>query len=155
MLTKRTWIMVLLLLAVHVLASAQTTTLKAQWEIAGPLGPTGGPRPTFTVALAQGYTYKLYKIADPASGTVLGPISCTTTQDPFTKTCQSGVPSLFDVQDLQLDLTVIVNGIESVHSNPATVPGAIQAPTSPTNFRLLRSVRNWVLVPVRALASVR
>ncbi len=144
--TKRTWIMVLLLLAIHVLASAQTTTmLRAQWEISGALGPTGGPRPTFTVSMAQGYTYKLYKVSD-AAGVVLTPIACTTTQDPYTKTCQAPVPggTGFDVVGIRVDMTVIISSVESPHSEAAIVPGAPEVPTAPQNFRLLRSAAGVV-----------
>jgi hypothetical protein len=138
--------------------NAQTPTLKVLWEIEGPVGPTGGPRPQFTVAIAQTYGYKLYKVSDPGSGTTLTGVTCTTTNDPYVKSCIGPVPSTFDIPGLILDLTCVVNGIESPHSNQAMVPPPAQPNTAPINTRLQRQVWNFIkqigTIPVSATRTL-
>lgn len=131
-----------------------TQTLRVQWEMSGPLAPEGSPRPPFTVANAQSYQYKLYRFNDPSSGLVLSGVTCTTTNDPFTKTCTvSPVPAGYDVVGQTLDMTAIVMGIETVHSNSAVVPPPFQPPGAPTNLRFIRVITDLLLKPVRALGS--
>lgn len=134
---------------------AQTAPLtwRAQWEMAGPAGPEGGPRPPFTVAIAQGYTYKIYKPSDPSSGTPLSGVLCTTTNDPFTKTCTAPLPTAFNVAGVTLDMTAIVVGIESPHSNTAVVPNPLQPGAAPTNFRLIQDVARLLLAPFKAFGN--
>lgn len=136
-------------------ASAQNMP-KVAWEIEGPDGPVGGPRPPFTVALAQGYTYKVYKVADAASAITLTGIICTTTNDPFIKTCNAPLPSSLDVPGLTLDVTVTVTGIESAHSTPpAMVPQPTEPPKSPTNFRIFRqAITALATTPAKFLRNV-
>lgn len=137
------WIIGLLLLVGVVPAVAQTVpqTLIVQWEVDGPPALSGGARPPFSVADAQGYTYKLYIVGSATSATLTpSGVTCTTTADPFIKTCSSVVPSSHSAPGLQVDLTVTVGGIESAHSGAATVPPLILPPAAPRNLRMLRSI---------------
>lgn len=136
------WIIGLLLLVGVVPASAQTVpqTLIVQWEVDGPPALSGGARPPFSVADAQAYIYKLY-IVGSASGVSLAGVQCTTTADPFIKTCSAQVPTSHSAPGLQVDITVTdMNGVESAHSTAATVPPLILPPSAPRNLRLLRSI---------------
>src|ERR1051325_7088842 len=72
-------------------AFGNAQSLKAAWEIAGPPAESGKPRPTFTSAMAMAYTYRLYPEA-ATIGRELSGVSCTTTNDPFQKTCSAPVP---------------------------------------------------------------
>lgn len=138
-------------------ADGQTTqTLRVQWEQSGPMASEGAPRPPFTVAMAQGYVYKLYKFNDPSSGLVLTGVTCTTTTDPFTKTCTvSPVPMGYDAVGQALDMTAVVMGIETAHSNQATVPPPFQPPGPPTNLRFISVPVAALLTPFKALGSLR
>ena len=119
--------------------SQQTQTLRAQWEIEGPPAPAGGTRPPFEVATAQGYTYKIYQVGSAVGEVLLG-VQCTTTADAFVKTCAATVPTAFSAPGLMVDLTAIIDGIETPHSTAATVPPLFVPPAPPRNLRLLRYV---------------
>jgi hypothetical protein len=88
---------------------------------------------------AQSYVYKLYELQS-AIGLTLTGIQCTTTQDPFIKTCASTIPMSFDSPGKVVDMTVTIAGIESPHSASTTVPQLIVPPTPPTNLRMFRYV---------------
>lgn len=141
-------LLVLSILAMVVPLGAQTTprNLRAAWEIEGPPGPVGGPRPNFTVAQAQGYTYRIYKVADAASGTALATPVCTTTNDQYVKTCTSPVPTVFDQPGLQVDMTAVIAGIETPHSLPATIPNPLIPQPAPSNFRILQGMWNGLRI---------
>jgi hypothetical protein len=135
---------------------SQTQTLRLQWEMTGVLGPEGGPRPPFTVAMAQSYIYKLYRFNDPSSALTLTGVACSTTADPFTKSCSvSPLPMGYDVVGQQVDMTVTVATIESSHSTTAVVPPPAQPPGPPTNLRFIQTVTSLLLRPMRALGSLR
>lgn len=144
---KRVVTTILILLATVALG-AQTTprNLRAAWEIEGPPGPVGGPRPPFTVANAQGYTYRIYKVADAASGTALTTITCTTTNDQYVKTCTAPIPNTFDIPGLSVDMTAVIAGIETPHSLPATVPNPLLPQPAPSNFRILQGLWNGIRI---------
>lgn len=135
-----------LLSAIGVSGQQQQDTLRAQWEIEGPPAPAGGTRPPFEVATAQGYTYKMYQVGG-AVGEVLTGVSCTTTADVYVKTCAATVPAAFSAPGLMVDLTALISGIETPHSNGATVPPLFVPPAPPRNLRLIRYVGT---VPVPA-----
>jgi hypothetical protein len=115
----------------------------------GPAGPEGGPRPPFTVAIAQGYGYKIYKTADPSSGIVLAMVTCTTTNDPFMKTCTAPLPPAYNVTGLSLDMTAIVAWIETPHSNVYVVPPPLTPPPAPANLRTIQTVAAAILHAIR------
>lgn len=119
--------------------SAQTQTLRAQWEMEGPPAPAGGARPPFDVATAQGYIYKMYQVGS-ATGVTLTGVTCTTTADAFIKTCAATVPAALSAVGLNLDMTATINGIETSHSNAAIVPPVFVPPSPPSNLRMLRYV---------------
>lgn len=151
----RTKVIIIVAMALCAVSSAYaqvgSPTLRAAWEMSGPVGPEGGPRPPFTVANAQGYTYKMYKVADAGSGTTLIDVVCTTTADPYTKTCTAPVPAVFNVVGLTLDMTAVIVGIETVHSTSAVVPPVAQPQAAPANFRIIRGVARLLLKGPQAL----
>ena len=140
------------LLAIAATASAQTATLRAQWEMTGPQAPAGGTRPPFDVATAQSYVYKLYQVGS-AVGTTLSGVGCTTTADAFVKTCAATVPTALNVVGLNLDMTATINGIETSHSTSAVVPPAFVPPTPPENLRLIRYVGSTPVADEEAAAK--
>jgi len=105
--------------------------------------------------MAQGYTYKIYKFNDPASGTVLQGVTCTTTNDPFTKTCVAPVPAALNVSGTTLDMTAIVLGIETPHSTSAVVPAPLQPSAAPANLRFIQEVAAFFMKPFRVLGSLK
>lgn len=131
--------LLLLLLATLGLA-AQTTptqTLRIQWDIEGPQVPVGTPRPPFDIATAQSYVYKAY-VVGAAVGTTLTGVLCTTTVNEFIKTCAATLPPVLDIANASLDMTVTVDGVETAHSEAASVPPIIIPPTPPSNLRIQR-----------------
>lgn len=135
----KTLVIASLLLLVGVAAQAQTTTqtLRIQWDIEGPQAPAGTTRPPFDTATAQSYTYKVYIVGAAIGMVIQGPL-CTTTPNDFIKTCAATLPPTLDIPGTNLDMTVTVDGIETAHSEAATVPPLIIPPTPPTNLRLQR-----------------
>lgn len=129
-------------------ASAQTQTLRAQWEMEGPPAPAGGARPPFDVATAQSYIYKMYQVGS-ATGITLTGVTCTTTADAFIKTCAATVPAALSAAGLNLDMTATINGIETSHSTSAIVPPLFVPPSPPSNLRMLRYV-GTIPVPTEA-----
>lgn len=127
-----------LALLISVPTFAQTTqTLRAQWEIEGPIAQAGQPRPPFDVTTAQGYVYKMYQVGS-ATGYTLTGTTCTTTADAFIKTCAATVPTALNIVGISIDMTATVGGIETVHSTAAVVPPLFVPPSPPSNLRLLR-----------------
>lgn len=121
-----------------ILSSAQTTqTLRAQWEIEGPVAQAGQARPPFDITTAQGYVYKMYQVGS-ATGVALTGVTCTTTADAFIKTCAATVPTSLAIVGISVDMTATVGGIETVHSTAAVIPPLFVPPSPPTNLRLLR-----------------
>lgn len=125
--------------AVPVAAQTQTQTLRVQWEIEGEPAPAGGARPPFDVAEAQSYIYKMYQVG-AATGVTLTGVGCTTTADPYVKTCAATVPTALSAPGLMVDLTATIDGIETSHSTAATVPPLFVPRAPPRNLRLLRYV---------------
>lgn len=121
------------------LAREADQTLRIQWEIDGPVAPAGGARPPFEVATAQGYLYKIFQVGGAVGEALLG-VQCTTTADPFVKTCAATVPPAFSAPGLSVDMTATIDGIETAHSTAAIVPPLFVPPVPPRNLRMLRYV---------------
>jgi len=63
------------------------------------------------------------------------------------------VPTAFIQPGLTVDMTAVILGIETPHSNTAVVPPPIEPQAAPSNFRFIHTVADLFLRKIRALGS--
>lgn len=99
-------------------------------------GPPAGYTAQWTSANAQALIYRAY--TNNILVTTLSGITCTTTNDPKIKTCNTPLPQPLATEGLVFDITAVDPNTqrESAHSPAIKVPPPPPQPAAPVNPRL-------------------